>query len=64
MTEAVELRVAGSSPCVLPLQQAMEALGIAWTPVDGATGEDATQPLAPQSVVAEGTPFIDGIQAL
>eukprot|EP00965_Chrysotila_dentata_P179663 5932856-Pleurochrysis_carterae.AAC.1 len=35
MTEAVELRVAGSRPCVLPLQQALEALGIAWTPLDG-----------------------------
>eukprot|EP00965_Chrysotila_dentata_P081550 2692446-Pleurochrysis_carterae.AAC.1 len=32
LAEAVELRVAGSQPRVLPLDQALRILGIEWTP--------------------------------
>eukprot|EP00965_Chrysotila_dentata_P098788 3266576-Pleurochrysis_carterae.AAC.1 len=32
LAEAVELRVAGSRPCVMTLDKALEALGIEWTP--------------------------------
>eukprot|EP00965_Chrysotila_dentata_P141282 4669631-Pleurochrysis_carterae.AAC.1 len=42
----------------------MEALGITWTPLDGATGESATQPAALEGAAAAGTTYIDGIRAL
>eukprot|EP00965_Chrysotila_dentata_P211162 6186321-Pleurochrysis_carterae.AAC.3 len=42
LVKAVELRVASSRPCMMPLDKALEALGIEWTPVEGADhGDDA-----------------------
>eukprot|EP00965_Chrysotila_dentata_P127917 4230270-Pleurochrysis_carterae.AAC.1 len=44
LMEAMELRVAGSLPRILPLPKALEALGIEWSPVDGGAEAFATQP--------------------
>eukprot|EP00965_Chrysotila_dentata_P037795 1257002-Pleurochrysis_carterae.AAC.1 len=49
LAEAVELRVAGSRPRVMPLQQALQALNITWTPVGDTADADATQLAPPQT---------------
>eukprot|EP00965_Chrysotila_dentata_P095260 3148773-Pleurochrysis_carterae.AAC.1 len=64
MMEAVGLQVAGSRPCVRPLPQTLESMGITWTSVDGTTGADATQLAAPQGVAVEGLAHADGMWAL
>eukprot|EP00965_Chrysotila_dentata_P124599 4118067-Pleurochrysis_carterae.AAC.1 len=43
LTAAVELRVAGGQPKVVPLDEALTILGIRWLPLDGGETEEATQ---------------------
>eukprot|EP00965_Chrysotila_dentata_P109390 3615175-Pleurochrysis_carterae.AAC.1 len=57
-------QVAGSRPCVLPLEQALEALGINWTPVDGARGADAALAALPHDGATGGAARDDGMWAL
>eukprot|EP00965_Chrysotila_dentata_P095793 3166537-Pleurochrysis_carterae.AAC.1 len=48
----------------MPLHQALQALGITWSPVDGAADADATQPAPSQAGGVAGAAQADGLWAI